>query len=85
MNFADGANSAVVSASLTTTSGGSPYTVTLQGMTSSSHVSITPTNAAAASDIASGNVYVGTKSANSVVIHTGATSGETFDILATVN
>lgn len=85
MNYGDGANSSIVSASLTTTGAGSPYTVTLQGMTSSSHIAITPTNAAAGLDWASGNVYVGTKSANSVVINTGVTSGETFDILATVN
>ena len=85
MNYADGANSAVVSVSLTTTLGGSPYTVTLQGMTASSHISITATNASAAADLASGSVYAGTKSTNSVVINTGVTSGETFDILATVN
>jgi hypothetical protein len=84
VTFADAPQSTVVAASLTTTSGGSPYTVTLQGMLSSSHISITPTNAAAALDCAAGNVWVGTKSANQVVINTGTTAGETFDIIATV-
>jgi hypothetical protein len=84
VTFADGSQSTVVATSLTTTSGGSPYTVTLQGATTSSHISITPTNAAAAADQAAGQVYVSSKGTNQVVIATGATSGEQFDILATV-
>ena len=85
LSYADGAQSTVVATSLTTTASGSPYTLTLQGATSSSHVSITPTNASAATDMATGSVYVSSKGTNQVVIVTGITSGETFDILATVN
>jgi hypothetical protein len=59
--------------------------ITLVGLTSNSHVSVTPTNASAAADIASGSVYVSTKALSQVTIITGSTSGETFDILATVN
>lgn len=85
MNYGDGANSSVVSTSLTTTSAGSPYTVPLQGCTSSSHVWIQGTNAAAELDRAAGNVYPGTVSANQVIVNTGVTSGETFNIFATIN
>ena len=68
-----------------TTNGATTYTITIPGLTASSHVSLTPTSASAAADWASGNVYVSSKSANTLVIATGATSGETFDILATTN
>ena len=77
-------SSACMSASLTT-NGATSYVVTLTGLTPNSHVSITPTNASAAADIASGSVYVSTKALSQVTIITGSTSGETFDILATVN
>ena len=85
VTLADGAQSTALAASLTTTLNGSPYTVSIPGATSSSHVSITPTNASAATDFATGSVYAGTKSAGSIVINTGATAGETFDILVTPN
>ena len=75
----------VVATSFTTTSSGSPYTITLQGLTASSHVWLQAMNAAAALDQASGNVWVGTVSANSVVIDTGITSGEIFNVFGTVN
>ena len=83
VTFADGPQSTSVSTSLTTT-GATSYVITLQGTTTSSHYAITPTNAKAAADWASGNVYVSAKGTNSVTIATGATSGETFDIIATV-
>jgi hypothetical protein len=85
LTLADGAQSTVLATSLTTTLNGSPYTISLAGLTSSSHVSITPTNSVAAADNATGSVYVGTKGAGTVVINTGATAGETFDIVATPN
>jgi hypothetical protein len=77
-------SSSCMSASLTT-NGATSYTITMVGLTPNSHVSVTPTNASAAADIASGSVYVSTKALSQVTIITGDTSGETFDILATVN
>jgi hypothetical protein len=82
---ADGAGSVVVSTSLTTTLNGSPYTVSLQGATASSHGWVQPTNASAALDVAAGNVYVSAASANTLTIVTSATAGETFNVFATVN
>ena len=85
MVYADGANSSVVSTTLTTTSGGSPYTVTLQGATSSSHAWLQETNAAGALDRASGNVWISGVGTNTVTVNTGVTAGETFNVFATVN
>ncbi len=76
------ADNGVLVGSLTTTSATSD-TVTITGVTASSHVSLTATNSAAAAMIAA--TYVSSKSANTLVItHTG-TSGATFDIIATAN
>lgn len=76
------ATNGVLVGSLTTTSA-TTDTVTITGVTASSHVSLTATNSAAAGMIAA--TYVSSKSANTLVItHTG-TSGATFDIIATAN
>ena len=66
--------------SLTTTASASD-TVTLIGILSTSHVSITPTNAAAAAMIAS--IYVSAKSAGSITVTHTASAGATFDIIIT--
>jgi len=68
--------------SFTTTASASDV-VALNGITASSHVSLTPTNSAAAAMIAS--VYVSSKSANSLTVTHTATAGATFDIIATAN
>ena len=79
-NYAITANAIALGASLTT-NGATSYVVSVIGATATSYISVTPTNAAAALDIAAGNVYVSAKGTNSVTIITGATSGETFDII----
>lgn len=71
------------SASFTTT-GTSTTVVPIVGATSSSQVSITPTNAAAAIDMGAGNVYVSIKSLGSVTIAHSSTSGESFDVWVTI-
>lgn len=58
-------------------------TVTITGVTASSHVALTATNAAACAMIAA--TYVSSKSANTLVITHTASSGATFDIIATAN
>lgn len=73
----------VGAASLITTAASS-NTITIYGMTPLSQVSITPTNAAAALDVAAGNVYVSAKGANSVTIAHSATANMTFDVFVTI-
>jgi len=68
-----------------TTSASTSDTVTIYGATPYSYVSLTPTNSAAAADLASGRVYVSAKGTNAVTIAHSATAGETFDILATAD
>ena len=65
---------------LTTTAATSDV-VSIPGILSTSHVSYTPTNAAAATMIAS--TYVSNKSAGSITITHPATSGATFDLIIT--
>ena len=67
-----------------TTTGTTSDTLTIYGVQAGSQVMITPTNASAAADIAAGNVYVSSKSPNTVVITHGNTSGMTFDVLAVI-
>lgn len=70
----------VIVGSLTTTSASSDV-FSATGIVSTSHVSLTPTNSAAATMIAS--TYVSAKSTGSITIsHTG-TAGATFDVLVT--
>lgn len=66
--------------SLTTTSATSD-TVTITGAKSTSHVSLQPTNSAAAGMLSS--TYVSAKSSNSITITHPGTSGATFDIIVT--
>lgn len=82
--LADGAGSVAISGSFTTTAAASD-TVSILGVTSSSHVSLTPTNAIAAAMIAAGTVYVSSVSAGSVTVTHSSTSGGTFHIVCTVN
>lgn len=82
ISLADGAQSTILSTSFTTVVSGSPYTVALQGVTSSSHAWIASVGAAAASD---GTAYVISVGTNQVVINTSGNSGETFNVFATVN
>jgi hypothetical protein len=76
--------SPVLAASLTTTAATTDV-VSIPGALTTSHYIITPTNAAAATDVGAGNVYISAKGANQVTITHTATSGMTFDILGTVN
>ena len=65
---------------LTTTSGSSDV-ISVTGVLSTSHVSLTPTNSAAATMIAS--VYVSAKSSGSITVSHSGTSGATFDVIIT--
>lgn len=69
----------VLTASLTTTAATSD-TVTVTGMTSSGHCSLTPTGSTAAADTSR---YVSAKATNSVTVTHAATAGETFDLICT--
>ena len=82
LSIGGNAANGVLVGSLTTTASATD-TVTITGVTASSHVSLTATNAAAAGMIAS--TYVSSKSANTLVITHTASSGATFDIIATAN
>jgi hypothetical protein len=68
--------------SLTTTSG-TTDSVSIAAVTSSSHCSLTPTNASAATNIAT--TYISAKSAGSITVTHTATSGMNYDILCSVN
>jgi hypothetical protein len=64
-----------------TTSSGTSDNVALQGVTSSSHCSLTATNASAATNIAT--TYISNKTTNQITVtHTG-TASMTYDILCT--
>lgn len=68
----------IVTATLTTT-GNTTDNVTVTGMTSSGHCSLTPTNPGAAGGIAS--VYISAKTTNQITVtHTNA-AGWTFDVM----
>ncbi|MDE2101026.1 MAG: carboxypeptidase regulatory-like domain-containing protein [Patescibacteria group bacterium] len=69
-------------ASLTTTAATSDN-VTVTGMTSSGHCAIAPTNAAAATNIAT--TYVSAKTTNQITVAHAATSNMTYDMLCTAN
>ena len=66
--------------SLTTTAN-TTDTVSITGVLATSHVSITPTNATAATIF--GGVYVSAKAAGSITITHPATAGATFDLIIT--
>jgi hypothetical protein len=74
--------SQVIPVSFTTTAMTSEV-VTVTGMTSSGHCTVTPTSSAAAGGIAS--VFLDTYTTNAVTIHHTATSGWTFNLLCTPN
>jgi len=70
-------------ASLTTTSGTSDNVI-LTGMTSSGHcLALTPTNASAATNIATS--YISAKAANQITVTHTATAGMTYDVSCTPN
>jgi hypothetical protein len=83
MSFCDGANSSVVSTTLTTTLNASPYAVTLQGATSSSHAWLQPANAAAATGLTS--AYISGVGTGTVTVVTSGTASQNFNVFATVN
>lgn len=72
----------VLVASLTTTSATSDN-VTLTGMTSSGHCSMTATNATAATNLST--TYISAKTTNQITVTHTAVSGMTYDFLCTVN
>lgn len=74
-------NNQPLTASLTTTAAASDP-VTLSGITTAGHCSVTPTNAGAAGGIAS--VFY-TLSSNTVTVSHTATAGWTFSIICTLN
>lgn len=82
--LADGAGSVTVSGTLTTTASATD-TIAIQGVTASSHVTITEMNSVAATMRASGNTWVSNITTNSVTLTHPATSGAIFHIVCTVN
>lgn len=80
--FPSGKGGVPVSGALTTTAAASDN-ATIYGVTSSSHCSLTPTNAAAASGLTSS--YISAVTTNSVTVSHAATAGMTFDIVCTPN
>lgn len=74
--------SPVFPASLTTTAAASDN-LTVTGMTSSGHCSLTPTNASAATNVAT--TYISAKATNQITITHTATSGMTYDALCVAN
>jgi len=78
----DGNGTVPVVASLTTTAAASDN-VAIQGVTSSSHCTMTPTNATAATD--STGTFVSAKAANQITVTHPANAGRTWDISCTAN
>lgn len=66
-----------------TTTAATSDNVTVTGMTSAGHCSLTATNSGAAGGIAS--VYVSAKTTNQITVTHTATSGWTFDVMCTLN
>jgi hypothetical protein len=73
-------NCDTLAASLTTT-GATSDNLTVTGMTSSGHCTLSPTNASAATNITT--TYVSAKTANQITVTHTATSGMTYDVLCT--
>jgi len=71
-------------ASLTTTNAASDN-VSIPGITSAGHCSLTPTNSSAATDLGAGTVYISAKTIGSITVTHSTTNGEIFDILCTLN
>jgi hypothetical protein len=78
----NGASYSVMPATLTTTAAASD-TVTVQGMTSTGHCSLTATNSTAAANHAS--TYVSAKTTNQITVAHTTTAGMTYDVLCTPN
>ena len=81
-NYVSRCAATVMPASLTTTAATSDN-VTIQGMTSSGHCSVTPTNASAATNLAT--TYVSAKTTNQITVTHTATASMNYDILCTPN
>lgn len=67
---------------LTTTAAASDA-VTVTGATSTSHCSVTPTNASAATNIAT--TFVSAKTTNQITVSHAATASMTYDVICTIN
>jgi hypothetical protein len=78
----DGAGSLPIPAALTTTAATSDN-VAIQGVTASSHCSLTATNASAATNVATS--FVSAKASNQITVTHTATASMTYDILCTSN
>ena len=78
----DANTSRVAPASLTTTAATTDV-VAIQGVTSSSHCTLTPTNATAAADFAS--TFVLSKTANQITVQHPGSAGRTWDIFCSAN
>jgi hypothetical protein len=75
-----GASTAVMMASFVTTAAAT-NNVTITGMTSSGHCSLSATNSGAAGDLA--NTYISGKTTNQITVTHSAVAGHTYDILCT--
>ena len=78
----DGNSQTVMTASLST-SAATTDTVAITGMTASGHCTFSPTNASAATNIAT--AYISNKTANQITLSHTATGSMTFDFLCTAN
>lgn len=78
----DGNSAPVMPANLTTTAAASDN-VTVTGMTSSGHCTFSPTNASAATNIAT--TFISAKAANQITVSHAVTGSMTYDILCTSN
>lgn len=81
--FAPNGNSATVMAASLTTTAATADTVTVQGMTSTGHCQLTPTNAAGATNIAT--TYISAKTTNQITVAHPATASMTYDVFCTSN
>lgn len=82
INTPDGNSSLPMVAALVTTAAASDN-VTIQGMTSSGHCTLFPTNVAAATNIAT--TFVSAKAANQITVSHTATASMNYDISCTAN
>jgi hypothetical protein len=78
----DGDSATAMATSFTTTSGTSDN-VTITGMTSSGHCELEPTNASAATNLAT--TYVSAKASNQITVTHAATANMNYDVLCTSN
>jgi hypothetical protein len=82
VQYPNGTSATVMVAALVTTAAATDN-VTIQGMASGGHCTLTPTNAAAATNIAT--TYISAKAANQITVSHAATANMNYDIACTSN